>query len=320
MRSVHKLDGVELIEGLRWFIALAETEQVTAASDMLRISQPTLSRRLARLERDLGGELFHRHGRRLELNDRGRVLLEHARRASAELSAAQREIAAFDSPDRGTVRLGFLHSFGTWLIPQLLRSYRQHRPQVSFSLYQDAARALVDRIVDGRDDLAFVSPRPRTALVRWAPVTHQRLALAVPADHPLAGLRTLDLAAASNEAFIGMHEDYGMRRIFDELCAEAGFVPNVVFESSELATIGGLVSAALGVAVMPWQEPQAWPEGVILVPLRGAGRDIGLVWAGTRALPSAAERFLEFAAHARDHAQFPHVEAAKRPSSMVTDV
>ena len=56
---------MELIEGLRWFIALAETEQVTSASDMLRISQPTLSRRLARLERDIGAELFDRHGRRL---------------------------------------------------------------------------------------------------------------------------------------------------------------------------------------------------------------------------------------------------------------
>lgn len=308
------MEPTELTGGLRWFIALAETEQVTAASDMLRISQPTLSRRLARLERDLGGELFDRHGRRLELNDRGRVLLEHARRAAAELAAARREIAAFDSPDRGTVRLGFLHSFGTWLVPQVLRAYREHRPRVSFTLYQDAAQALVDRIVDGRDDLAFVSPRPRTSLVRWTPITHQRLALAVPVGHPLAGQRTLDLAAASGEPFIGMHEDYGMRRIFDELCAEAGFVPDVVFESSELATIGGLVSAALGVAVMPWQERRAWPEGVVLVPLRGAGRDIGLVWSGGRTLPPAAARFLEFAAGSR------HTKGTETPSREVTDV
>lgn len=312
MHPVHKLMSVELIEGLRWFIALAETEQVTAASDMLRISQPTLSRRLARLERDLGGELFDRHGRRLELNDRGRVLLEHARRASAELSAAQREIAAFDSPDRGTVRLSFLHSFGTWLVPQALRAYRQERPQVSFTLYQDAAQALVERIVDGRDDLAFVSPRPRTTLVHWAPITHQRLALAVPNGHPLGGRASLDLGAAANEPFIGMHADYGMRRIFDELCAEAGIAPDVVFESSELATIGGLVSASLGVAVMPWQEPHAWPDGVTLVPLRGAGRDIGLVWASGRNLSPAAERFLHFTATA------PRIEPTETAPPKIT--
>lgn len=314
MHSVHKLAVVELIDGLRWFIALAETEQVTAASDMLRISQPTLSRRLARLERDLGVELFDRHGRRLELNDRGRVLLEHARRAAAELSAAQREIASFDSPDRGTVRLSFLHSFGTWLIPRVLRAYREQRPRVSFTLYQDAAQALVDRVVDGRDDLAFVSPRPRTPLVRWAPITHQRLALAVPTGHPLGDGASLDLEAASNESFIVMHEDYGMRRIFDELCAEAGFVPNVVFESSELATIGGLVSASLGVAVMPWQEPHGWPDGVTLVPLHGAGRDIGLVWASGRALPAAAERFLRFTTDSQA------AEAGETAPTKVTDV
>ncbi|GAB2665016.1 LysR family transcriptional regulator [Prescottella soli] len=305
---------MELIDGLRWFIALAETGQVTAASDMLRISQPTLSRRLARLERDLGVELFDRHGRRLELNDRGRVLLEHARRAAAELSAAQREIASFDSPDRGTVRLSFLHSFGTWLIPRVLRAYREQRPRVSFTLYQDAAQALVDRVVDGRDDLAFVSPRPRSTLVRWAPITHQRLALALPAGHRLGDVAALDLAAAANESFIVMHEDYGMRRIFDELCAEAGFAPNVVFESSELATIGGLVSASLGVAVMPWQEPHSWPEGVTLVPLNGAGRDIGVVWARGRALPAAAERFLRFTTDSQE------VEPGETAPTEVTDV
>ncbi len=90
------------------------------------------------------------------------MLLEHARRAATELAAAQREIDAFDSPDRGTVRLGFLHSFGTWLVPDLLRAYREAHPRVAFTLYQDAARTLVDRVVEGRDDLAFVSPRPRS--------------------------------------------------------------------------------------------------------------------------------------------------------------
>ncbi|QBJ97297.1 LysR family transcriptional regulator [Rhodococcus sp. ABRD24] len=290
---------MELSDGLRWFLALAETEQVTAAADMLQVAQPTLSRRLARLERDLGAELFDRHGRRLVLNDRGRVLRDHARLALAELSIAEREIASLDSPDGGAVRLGFLHSFGTWLIPEVLRAYRDKRPKVLFTLYQDAAKALVDRVIDGRDDLAFVSPRPRTPLVDWAAVTHQRLALAVPAGHRLSRHAVVDLGAASDEPFIGMHQDYGMRRIFDEMCADAGIVPNVVFESSELATIGGLVSASLGVAVMPWQEQHAWPDGVVLVPLRGAGRDIGIVWASGRTLPPAAERFLKFTTDSR---------------------
>ncbi|WP_064077817.1 LysR family transcriptional regulator [Prescottella equi] len=305
---------MELIEGLRWFIALAETEQVTAASEMLRISQPTLSRRLARLERDIGAELFDRHGRRLELNDRGRVLLEHARRAATELAAAQREIDAFDSPDRGTVRLGFLHSFGTWLVPDLLRAYREAHPRVAFTLYQDAARTLVDRVVEGRDDLAFVSPRPRTSQVHWTPVTYQRLALAVPSGHPLSSRADLDLGAAADEQFIGMHQDYGMRRIVDDLCAEAGVVPEVVFESSELATIGGLVSASLGVAVMPWQEPRSWPDGVTLVPLRGAGREIGMIRAESRPLPPVADRFLRFTADSQRE------EPPKSGPSQVTDV
>lgn len=293
-------------EDLRWFLTLAETEQVTAAAEMLQMSQPTLSRKLARLERQLGIDLFDRHGRRLALNQYGRILHDHASRALTELSLAEQQIAALRSPDGGTVRLDFLHSFGTWLVPELLRDYRNARPRVQFALHQDAAQTLVERVADGRSDLAVVSPRPRSPQVHWTLIAHQTLALAVPAQHRLAQRDSIELGEAADEPFIGMHQTFGMRRIFDELCAEAGIAPNIVFESSELATVGGLVSASLGVAVMPVQNPPLWPDGVTLVPIRGAGRDIGLIWENGRNLAPPAAHFRAFVA-ARDARRSPAV-------------
>ncbi|MFC7447795.1 LysR family transcriptional regulator [Rhodococcus daqingensis] len=283
---------------LKWFVVLAEEGQVTAAADLLRLSQPTLSRRLARLERQLGVELFDRHGRRLRLNHHGRLMFEHASRALTELATAEDHIATVTSPTNGTVRLDFLHSFGTWLIPDLIRDFRAAAPRIRFALHQDAAGLLGERIRSGHADLAVVSPRPDSVELRWLLLSHQRLALAVPAGHRLAGRADIDLLEAADEPFIAMHPDFGMRRLLDDAATQAGFTPDIVFESSELATATGLVSAGLGVALVPVQQGSRWPEGIVIVPIRGgrAEREIGMIWAQDRPLSPPARRFRDFVA------------------------
>ncbi|MDV8066846.1 MULTISPECIES: LysR family transcriptional regulator [Rhodococcus] len=283
-----------LSDDLEWFVVLAETQQVTATADITHLSQPTLSRKLARLERSVGVPLFDRHGRRLTLNRYGRILYEHATSALNTLHSALRQIDALAGPDTGTVRLDFLHSFGTWLIPRMIRAYRTEHPGVRFELHQDRAQFLSDRVITGDADLALVSPQPDNPRLAWTQIAQQKLALAVPLGHRFADLPEVDLADAAGEQFIGMQLDFGMRRILDEMCAAAGFTPDFVFESSELATVGGLVSASLGVAVMPIQDPPIWAEGIVFVPLAGATRKIGLVWTENRELSRPARDFRDF--------------------------
>ncbi|GAA4489524.1 LysR family transcriptional regulator [Rhodococcus olei] len=283
---------------VRWFVTLAEEEQVTAAAAELGVAQPTLSRRLAALEERMGVALFDRHGRRLRLNEHGRTLFEHARRALDELAAAESRIAEATSASEGTVRLDFLHSLGTWLVPALIREFRVDAPRVSFGLHQDASGRLVERVLAGHSDVAVVSPRPRSEGVDWLLLDHQRLALAVPAGHRLANRADIDLADAAGEPFIAMHAEAGMRRLLDEAAARAGFTPEIVFESSELATATGLVSAGLGVALVPVREATPEPPGVAVVPVRGAEatREVGMVWARGRSLTAPARRFRDFVA------------------------
>lgn len=113
-------------DDLRWFTTLAELERVGETAQRLRMAQPTLSRRLARLESRLGQRLFDRHGKRIILNDYGRVFYEHARRASAELDAAERALAELSNPVSGVVRLAYGASFGIWPVPQLISGFRRH--------------------------------------------------------------------------------------------------------------------------------------------------------------------------------------------------
>lgn len=285
-----------MADGLRWFLTLAELEHVSAAAADLHVTQPTLSRMLQRLERELDARLFDRKGNRIVLNDYGRVYYDHARRAQRELDAAAREIADLASPSEGVVRLSFLHSFGISLVPQLIGDFRRVAPRIGFQLDQDAAEVVTRQVVAREADLAIVSPRPTDPKIAWHTLMRQHLVLAVPADHLLARRSQVALAEAADEPFIAMHPQFGMRRILEELCAAAQFRPHIAFESSELGTVAGLVSAGLGVAVLPVEDNPQPPPGLVQVPLVGADttRDIGLVWAADAALSRPARRFREF--------------------------
>ncbi|MEE6168754.1 MULTISPECIES: LysR family transcriptional regulator [unclassified Mycolicibacterium] len=282
------------LDELHWFVVLAETEHVTDAAAELHISQPTLSRALARLEDEVGTPLFDRVGRRLRLNAYGEILLEHARRSLAEMRSATERIAALRDPDTGTVRLAFLHSQASWFVPDLLRRFRAEAPRVQFALIQGAAHDIVDALAGGRVDLAITSPRPDGC--RWRGLYLERLCLAVPRGHRFADRARIRLADAGDEPFVALAPEFGLRQLTDELCAEAGIEPQVVFEAMEIPTMEGLVAAGFGVAVVPVPRSERAEPGAVYVPLSqtSAKRQLGLAWPADRPLPPAAERFADF--------------------------
>lgn len=146
--------GVNL-DDVRGIVAVAELGQVGAAADELGISQPALTRRVQRMERALGASLFNRVGRRLVLNTRGEAFVVQARKMLAAERAGRDMVARLMDPERGTVRLDFMHSLGTWMVPDLVKAYRAQHPNVDIRLHQGAAQELAGRVLAGESDLAL---------------------------------------------------------------------------------------------------------------------------------------------------------------------
>lgn len=274
---------------VRWFLTLAEVGNVTHSAAELRISQPGLSRAIARLERELRAPLFDREGRTLRLNRYGEIFREHAQRMVATEDAARRALARAADPERGEVGLAFLHTQGTVLVPELLRRYRAEHPRVTFRLAQGGSERLEAAVASGDADMAITSPRPEG--LAWHPLSTERLALAVPAGHRVAGLAEVGLEAVADEPFILMRHGFGLRSITEELFRAAGIRPEIAFEGEEATTVRALVGAGLGVAVVPPGEPVA---GVTDVLISGAQRTIGLTWVEGRTHPPAVEDFRNF--------------------------
>ncbi|TDW90235.1 MULTISPECIES: LysR family transcriptional regulator [Kribbella] len=284
------------VEDLRWFVVLAETEHLTEAAAALGTSQPNLSRSLQRVERAFGVPLFERERRGVRLNPYGRLVLDAARAGTAAVDTAKRRIDALLDPESGTVRLAFLHSVATSLMPDLLKAFRAVAPNIGFALRQEPAHDIVQDLESGEAEIAIIAPRPDPARFGWHLLERQRLYLHVPPGHALASRRRVELESARDEAFVGLQPGFGFRRVTDRLCEEAGFSPRLAFEATDLATIDSLVGAGLGVAILPAGAVRGNDSGAVSVPLAGvrARREIGMAWRLSMPLTPAAERFRTF--------------------------
>lgn len=286
--------GAVLAARLAQFVAVARHEHVTRAAQELGMPQPTLSRAMARLEADLGVALFARHGRAVRLTPAGRTFRRAAERALAEVERAAEAVREDADPEGGRVTFGFLHTLGAETVPALLRAFRAAHPRVRFQLVQTYGEAMLEQLRAGELDLCLTSPLPQQPGVAVRKLDEQPLRLVVPAGHPLAHRKRVRLAEAAADLFVTLEPGYGLRRITDDLCAEAGFTPRVAFEGEEAETLRGLVAAGLGVALLP---PPAVPRPGVTeldVVAPRAVRHIGLAWLDTPSTTPPVTAFRDF--------------------------
>ncbi|MFR9789422.1 LysR family transcriptional regulator [Streptomyces sp. MB22_4] len=289
-RSEHRLSSsgdtedmaLLLAPRLAYFAGVARHEHVTRAAQEMNVPQSTLSRAMARLEQDLGVELFARRGRTLVLTTAGRTFLASVERALGEVERAAEEVRADADPATGKVAFGFLHTMGAETVPGLLHAFRAEHPRIRFSLVQNYGEAMLEGMRAGRLDLCLTSPVPDAPDLVARRLDEQKLRLVVPGDHPLAGRRRIRLAEAAEENFVTLEPGYGLRRITDALCREAGFTPRIAFEGEEAETLRGLVAAGLGVALLP--PPTVPRPGVVELTVTAprAVREIGVAWPADR--------------------------------------
>jgi LysR family transcriptional activator of glutamate synthase operon len=292
-------------EVLRWFQQVAEGKTVTEVAETEAVTQSGVSRALARLETQVGTPLLRRSGRTLRLTRAGEVLKPYVDALLVRLDDGIAAVGQYISPETGTVALAFQQSLGTWLVPDLVRSFRNAHPDVRFrlTLVRDELHGLP--LDGGIADLEIGTRRFRTdpetmrpgdLLVRTEEIGTEPLRLALPREHRLAGRERTGLTAVARDPFIALRRTSALRQLVDDLCQQAGFRPVIVFEGDDLTNLRGLVAAGLGVAVVPAPRagsPEAAADSVRYLEIadRGAQRAIYLTWSAERPLLPAAELF-----------------------------
>jgi len=290
---------------LRWFAMVADGATVTEVSDLEPVTQSGVSRALARLEAEVGTPLLERSGRTLRPTPAGEVFKPYADQVLERVKDGLAAVAQFVSPETGTVAVAFQQSLGSWLVPDLVRSFRADHPDVRFTLTQVRDELHGLPLNGGTTDLEVGTRRFRVGreatrpgdLAVWTrQIGVEPLRLALPRDHRLAARPRIGLVDVAPEPFIGLRPSSALRKLGDDLCKQAGFRPSVVFEGDDLSIVRGLVAAGLGVAIVPApreDSPEAAPGPVHYAEITddGAERAIYLTWPAWRPLLPAAGLF-----------------------------
>lgn len=286
-------DAGMLIRDLEWLVALDDHQHVTDTAAVLGVSQPTLSRALARVEDELGARLFERVAGGLVTSPDGELVVAGARDVLGRYQQLLLELGARLDPDRGMVRLAFLDSMATSLVPRVLRDFHEDAPRVRVVLTQEPAQHIQRDLDHGVVELAITSVRP-DGDYGWLPLQEERLVLIVPPSHRLRNRHRVDLTELIEDELVTTPVGFGYREHINRLLADANVALPVSFESADLATIEGLVAAGLGVAITP--EQFAGLSGTIGINIASphARRTIGLTWRTDRGLNPAAVRFRDF--------------------------
>jgi LysR family transcriptional activator of glutamate synthase operon len=287
-------------DAVRWFQQVADGVTVTEVSELERVTQSGVSRALARLEAEVGTPLLRRSGRTLRMTRAGSAFKAHVDAMLHQLDDGLAAVNQLIEPETGTVALAFELSLGTWLVPDLVSSFRTDHPHVQFELKQVRDELVSSVLGRGEVDLQISTVRRADPTVQWRQLTVEPLRLAVPSGHPLARRTLIHLAEVSSEPFIMLRATSLLRQLCEDLCDEAGFRPQLGFEGDDLPTLRGFVAAGLGVAIVPALR-EGSPDAVtgplryvkIADPL--AVRGIGLTWSTERRLLPAAELFREHA-------------------------
>ncbi|WP_454853972.1 LysR family transcriptional regulator [Promicromonospora soli] len=258
--------------------ALAETGQTVAAAEILQMPQPTVSRILTRLGKELGVPVVERHGRALRLTPAGEALVPHAAAVIAAADAGVESVRAQEAGARGTLTLAFQSTLGERVVPALVKAFLQEHPGVTFELIQTSRPHCLEALDEGSAEVALISPLAERPDLTTLGLHAEPLVLVVPRGHRLATRSKVAFEEAAAETFVCMKPGYGMRTYLDDLAAAAGFTPEVRFEGDDLATLRGLVSAGLGVSVAP-RDPHGAP-GCAEIPITDpeAVRHIGACW------------------------------------------
>jgi DNA-binding transcriptional LysR family regulator len=272
-------------------LAVAEEESFTRAADRLRLAQPSLSRQVRLLERELGVVLFNRgpgQGR-VTLTPDGSALLPFLQRVAADVEATGAEARALSGMVRGRLAVGATPSLTTSLLGPALVEFHDTYPGIDLAVIEAGSHQLVPQVAAGEVDLALVVLPVTDPLVSTTPLFDDPLVLAIAKDHPFAGRRSVRGRDLDGLDLVMFREGYDLRTVTLAACAEAGVEPHLVCEGGEMAGVLSFVAAGLGAAVVP---AIALPGDSALVGIPFSGptlsRTVALAQRGDRALARPA--------------------------------
>lgn len=282
---------------LQYFKTLARVLHYTRAAKELHIAQPSLSYSISELEKELDVKLFNKENRTVSLTAYGEQFLPCVEKALALLDEGTDMLHQMAGTALQVVNLGYFHSISSSLIPSIMAEiYSQEENRgIRFQFLEAPSYDIFTQLKNGALDLAFCMHLDSS--IESVPIMQQPLYLAVPTNHPLAGLDSVTFDQFAKEPMVMLDKTSNLRTLVDQIFAKRGMVPNVVFEVRECNAALQYVALRFGVSILP-QVPAMENENMSVIPIedgeRAFVRTVYLSWSKNLPLSSAAQRVKQY--------------------------
>jgi DNA-binding transcriptional LysR family regulator len=262
-----------------YFLAVADQLHFGNAARMLHIAQPALSQQIRQLEKDLGLALFERTTRRVSLTPEGQSLVPLARRITTLADDILGVAAELRSGKRGVLRLGFVDSTAYDLVPRFLSHFRTLHPDVRIELHTLSSDEQAAAVADGQIDLGVARTIAAHGEVTGTTLGRDALMVAVPEGHALADEAVVDLRELAGVSFVGFDRNRSptLHAELVALLSSYDLVYSPEIEATEYTTILGLVSAGVGVALVPDGVSTLRLPGLRYVPIANPDASVSLL-------------------------------------------
>jgi DNA-binding transcriptional LysR family regulator len=243
------------IRQLRAFVAIAESGTFTAGALRVHVTQAAISMQIRQLENEIGAKVFVRAPRHVILTEAGEQLLRRARHILREHDAALDEIAELAGAERGRLRIGSASAMVlTEQLPGILKELRKQHPAAEISVVSGTSEVLVDQILAGEVDIAFVSLPVDVRGIKTERLSDDQLVAIASPRHKLAKQRTISAYTLAGERLILGERGGNTRRLIDQFFAQAGVTLRVAMELSRQQAIRRMVEEDMGVGIVPLQS------------------------------------------------------------------
>lgn len=283
------------LKQLEAFVTIAKEGSFAGACEQLHISQPALSISIKNLEESIGGKLFYRTTRAIELTPEGRKFLAQAQRALIDTEAAIDDVRNHFLLSKGSLNIAVMPSFAAANLSKYLAVFHKRYPNINIKVSDIVAEDAIEMVRAGRADLAITFDPGEHDDLKFHSFVEDQFIAAIPADSLLKEHQEIDLKVLSNYPFIALQKPSSIRYLIEDALVRDDLALNIEIEVNQLLTIVKLVSQGMGVSIIPQLFAKEFAEpGVKFIPLThpNISRSIGLVTHKRKTISAAASKFI----------------------------
>ncbi|MDA5193289.1 LysR substrate-binding domain-containing protein [Govanella unica] len=268
------------LRDLEYLVAVADQGHFGRAAEACNISQPTLSMQIKKLETNLNVQVFERGNKSVRVTRIGELILIHARAALREAKEIRRIARSHQDPWSTELTLGIFPTLAPYLLPRIVPEIMKTYPNLKLRLVEDRTPNLIERLSNGDLDMAILALPVAGDHLMSKKLFTENFELAVPNKDPLASRTSVSQLDLANRSVMLLEDGHCLRDQALEICTLVGGRENQEFRGTSLETLRQMVSAGMGVTIMPELAVQP-TSGITYVPFAdnpAPSRTIGLTW------------------------------------------